>query len=375
MARRSIDGAERKGRSAMLSSSSARDEVVVRRAKSARNRVVNLALQGGGSHGAFTWGVLDRLLEDERIEFEGISGTSAGAMNAVVMADGLVKGGRDGARQALIRFWESVASHAPINQLAAKLLQPHGAGTDGALGPIAKAVVALSRDFSPYQLNPFDLNPLRQIVTEQIDFQRLRAESELKLFVAATHVSTGKLRLFRNEEMSADALLASACMPSFQQAIEIDGEAYWDGGYSANPAVFPLFYECESPDVIVVLLHPLIRERMPHTAEEIRNRVSELGFNSTFLREMRMIVQATEQSEQALLPWGRLERRLRQMNFHLIEAEALVSQLAMDSKLNTHLPFITMLRDLGRAQADLWLANNFSSIGNRSSVDLAELFA
>lgn len=359
----------------MLSTSSARDEVVAQRAKSARTRVVNLALQGGGSHGAFTWGVLDRLLEDERIEFEGISGTSAGAMNAVVLADGLVKGGRDGARQALNRFWESVASHAPINQLPANLLQPHGAGTDGSLGPIAKALVALSRDFSPYQLNPFDLNPLRQIVTEQIDFQRLRAESELKLFVAATHVSTGKLRLFRNEEMSVDALLASACVPSLQQAIEIDGEAYWDGGYSANPAVFPLFYECESPDVIVVLLHPLIRAQTPHTAEEIRNRVSELGFNSTFLREMRMIVQATEQSEQALLPLGRLERRLRRMNFHLIEAEALVSQLAVDSKLNAHLPFITMLRDLGRARADLWLDNNFSSIGNRSSVDLAELFA
>jgi NTE family protein len=359
----------------MLSSSSARDEVVERRAKSPPARVTSLALQGGGSHGAFTWGVLDRLLEDERIEFEGISGTSAGAMNAVVMADGLVKGGRDGARQALNRFWQSVASHAPINQLAAKLLQPHGASTDGGLSPIAKALVALSRDFSPYQLNPFDLNPLRQIVTEQIDFQRLRAESELKLFVAATQVSTGKLRLFRTEEMSADALLASACMPSLQQAIEIDGEAYWDGGYSANPAVFPLFYECESPDVIVVLLHPLVRAQTPHTAEEIRNRVSELGFNSTFLREMRMIVQATEQSEQALLPWGRLERRLRQMNFHLIEAEALVSQLAIDSKLNAHLPFITMLHDLGRAQADLWLENNFSSIGNRSSVDLAELFA
>ena len=359
----------------MLSSSSARDEVVVLRGKSAQTRVVNLALQGGGSHGAFTWGVLDRLLEDERIEFEGISGTSAGAMNAVVMADGLVKGGRDGARQALNRFWESVASHAPINQLPANLLQPHGSGTDGRLSPIAKALVALSRDFSPYQLNPFDLNPLRQIVTEQIDFQRLRAESELKLFVAATHVRTGKLRLFRTEEMSADALLASACVPSLQQAIEIDGEAYWDGGYSANPAVFPLFYECESPDVIVVLLHPLTRTRTPHTAEEIRNRVSELGFNSTFLREMRMIVQATEQSEQALLPWGRLERRLRQMNFHLIEAEALVRQLAIDSKLNAHRPFITMLHDLGRTHADLWLQNSFSSIGHRSSVDLAELFA
>jgi len=359
----------------MLSSSTAPEEVVVRQTKSTRTRVVNLALQGGGSHGAFTWGVLDRLLEDERIEFEGISGTSSGAMNAVVLADGLVKGGRDGARQALARFWESVASHAPINQLPASLLQPRGGGTDGGLSPIAKAVAALARDFSPYQLNPLDLNPLRRIVTEQIDFERLRAESELQLFVAATQVSTGKLRLFRTAELSVDALLASACLPSLHHAIEIDGEAYWDGGYSANPAVFPLFYECESADVIVVLLHPLTRTPTPHTAEDIRNRVSELGFNSTFLREMRTIAQATEQSEQALLPWGRLERRLRRMNYHLIEAEALVSRLAIDSQLNAHLPFIMKLRDTGRSQADLWLQNHFSSIGNQSSVDLAQLFS
>jgi NTE family protein len=172
-----------------------------------------------------------------------------------------------------------------------------------------------------------------------------------------------------------DTLLASACLPSLHHAIEIDGEAYWDGGYSANPAVFPLFYECESPDVIVVLLHPLTRAQTPHTAEDIQNRVSELGFNSTFLREMRTIAQATEHSEQTLFPIGRLERRLRQMNFHLIEAEALVSQLAMDSKLNAHLPFITMLHELGRAQADLWLENNFSSIGKQSSVDLVGLFS
>ena len=359
----------------MFSVSSAPDAVVVQQGKSTRTKIVNLALQGGGSHGAFTWGVLDRLLEDGRIEFEGISGTSAGAMNAAVLADGLVKGGRDGARQALTRFWESVASHAPINQLPANLMEPPGAGTDGGLSPTLKALVALMRNFSPYQLNPLDLNPLRQIVTEQIDFERLRAESELKLFVAATQVRTGKLRLFRTEELSVDALLASACLPSLHHAIEIDGEAYWDGGYSANPAVFPLFYECESPDVIVVLLHPLTRPQTPHTAEDIWNRVSELGFNDTVLREMRMIAQATEQSEQALFPWGRLERRLRQMNFHVIAAEPLMSQLAVDSKLNAHQPFITMLRDQGRVQAEMWLERNFHSIGERSSVNLAELFA
>jgi NTE family protein len=163
-------------------------------------------------------------------------------------------------------------------------------------------------------------------------------------------------------------------LPWLHHAIEIDGEAYWDGGYSANPAVFPLFYECESPDVIVVLLHPLTRPQTPRTAEDIGNRVSELGFSSTFLREMRMIAQATEESEQALFPMGRLERRLQQMNFHLIEAEELMSQLTVDSKLNAHLPFITMLRDRGRVQAEIWLERNVQSIGERSSVNLAELF-
>jgi NTE family protein len=349
--------------------------VVVQRARSTRKRIINLALQGGGSHGAFTWGVLDRLLEDGRIGFEGISGTSAGAMNAVVLADGLVKGGRDGARQALTQFWESVAIHAPINQLPTNLVDLPGAGADGGLSPALKALVALTRNFSPYQLNPFDLNPLRQIVTEQVDFERLRADSKLKLFVAATQVRTGKLHLFRTEELSADALLASACLPSLHHAIEIDGEAYWDGGYSANPAVFPLFYECESRDVMVVLLHPLTRPQTPHTAQDIWNRVSELGFNSTFLREMRMIVQATEQSEQAPFHKGRLERRLRQMNFHVIEAEALMTKLAADSALNAYLPFIRMLHDQGRVHAEIWLERNFQNIGERPSVNLAELFA
>ena len=359
----------------MFSFSSSPDIVLEQQSRSAPTRVVNLALQGGGSHGAFTWGVLDRLLEDERIAFEGISGTSAGAMNAVVLAHGFVQGGRDGARQALARFWESVASQAPMHERWTNALEQPGAATNGGLSPTLKAMVTLAGMFSPYQLNPLDLNPLRQIVTEQIDFERLRVECKLKLFVAATHVRTGKLRLFRTEELSADALLASACLPSMHRAIEIDGDAYWDGGYSANPAVFPLFYECESPDVVVVLLYPLTRAETPHTAEEIGNRVSELGFSSTFLREMRMIAHATEHSERALFPLGRLERRLRQMNYHLIEAEDLMSQLTAESKLNAQLPFITMLREHGRAQAELWLARNFHSIGDRSSVNLAELFS
>lgn len=335
---------------------------------------INLALQGGGSHGAFTWGVLDRLLEDGRIELEGISGTSAGAMNAVVLAHGLATGGREGAREALSTFWESIASRVPFDPLQSGFMGQTGLTQGSGLPPVLKAMMGLTRFLSPYQLNPFDVNPLREIVQGTIDFERLRAECGLKLFIAATQVRTGKVRLFRTGELTAEAVLASACLPSLHHGIEIDGELYWDGGYSANPAIYPLFYHCRSPDVVIVLLHPLRLPHTPGTAAEIWNRVTELGFSATFLREMRMIAQAKTHVERSLFSIGRLERRLRHMKFHMVEAEELMSQLSPESKLSAHLPFITMLRDQGRARADAWLAQNVGRIGARSSVDLTELF-
>jgi NTE family protein len=318
-----------------------------------RIKTVSLALQGGGSHGAFTWGVLDRLLEDERIEFEAISGASAGAVNAIVLADGLTRGGRDGARQALAELWNAVASYAT---------------------PTSNGFSSLAHYWSPYQLNPLNLNPLRDIIVELVDFERIRSSCKVKLFIAATQVRTAKLRLFRNDELSLEALLASACLPSLHQAVEIDGEPYWDGALSANPAIFPLFYDCESPDVIVVLLHPLRRSELPISSAGISSRMTELSFSAPFLREMRAIALAKDYVEKSHFPYTGLERRLARMNFHLIQAEELMTQLSVESKLDSRSSFLTMLRDHGRAHGEVWLRNNFDLIGERSSIDLHELF-
>jgi NTE family protein len=321
--------------------------------KSIKTKTVSLALQGGGSHGAFTWGVLDRLLEDERIEIEAISGASAGAVNAVVLAHGLTNGGRDGARRALAEFWNSVSRYS---------------------NPNSNGFFSLTQYFSPYQLNPLNVNPLRDIVADLIDFERLKRDGKIKLFIAATEVRTGKLRLFKNHELSLDALLASACLPLLHHAVEIDGEAYWDGAFSANPAVFPLFYECETPDVIVVLLHPLKRPHTPTTTAAISSRMAELGFNAPFLREMRAIALAKNYVEKSRFAFSNLDRRLARMNFHLIEEEQLMAQLSPESKLDSSSRFLTMLHDHGRVRAELWLEKNFDLVAERSSIDLPEVF-
>jgi NTE family protein len=332
-------------------------------------QTINLALQGGGTHGAFTWGVLDGLLEDGRLDVEGISGTSAGAMNAVILANGLMLGGRDGARAALTEFWRAVAGHSPFEAAV-----PSTDGKSVRLAPALKLMLQWSHYFSPSQLNPFDLNPLRDILMAQVDFERLRAHSPVKLFIAATNANSGKVRVFRSPEISADAILASACLPMMNRAVEIDGEPYWDGGYAANPAVFPLFYECASNDILLVLLTPLKHKEMPHTAQEIKARVLELAFNATFLREMRMFANTREYVDQSTFPLGRLERRISRVNFHVIEAQELMSELKAETKLAANLHFFEMLRDQGRARAKEWLQANFGHVGKRSTVDLAELF-
>ena len=232
---------------------------------------LSLALQGGGAHGAYTWGVLDRLLEDDW-RLDGISGTSAGAMNAVALADGWVRGGAEGARESLAGFWEAVADSTPFElDLLHSLngLGGLGGGADGSLPAPVNLMLGLTRLFSPYQLNPFDLNPLRDVVEKRFDFERIRSQCRLRLFIAATQVRTGKVRLFHTHEISADALLASACLPTLHHAVEIDGEAYWDGGFTANPAVYPLIYDCTTPDILLVLLNPLRHpEARPRTDDQ-----------------------------------------------------------------------------------------------------------
>jgi NTE family protein len=326
--------------------------------------VLNLALQGGGAHGAYTWGVLDYLLEHGQVDFEGVSGTSAGAMNAVVLADGLMRGGRDGAREALAKFWSAVASSVPF-ELAVRTMD----GESVTLAPAMKMLLELTHFFSPYQLNPFDLNPLRDVVTRLIDFERLQRECPLRLFIAATNARTARLRLFQNVEITADALLASACLPTLHHAIEIDGDPYWDGGFSANPAVFPLFYECRSRDILLVLLAPHEHGTSPHTAAEIENRITELSFTTNFLREMRVIAHAREYAKKSIFKLGRLERLVTATRFHLLEARNLLEQHGTETKLVTHLPFLEQLRDMGRLQAKQWMRKAGPRLGKESTFD------
>ena len=336
---------------------------------------LSLALQGGGAHGAYTWGVLDRLLEDDW-RLDGISGTSAGAMNAVALADGWVRGGAEGARESLAGFWEAVADSTPFELDLLHSLNGLGGSADGSLPAPVHLMLGLTRLFSPYQLNPFDLNPLRDVVEKRFDFERIRSQCRLRLFIAATQVRTGKVRLFHTAELSADALLASACLPTLHHAVEIDGEAYWDGGFTANPAVYPLIYDCSTPDILLVLLNPLRHPEAPRSAEEIANRSMELGFSTTFLREMRTLAQARAYMREGSgwLPGGRLERKLAGLRFHLLEAEEL-ADAGKGSKLNATRAFLHELRDLGRARAARWIRMHRADVGRRETLDVAEVFA
>ncbi len=329
---------------------------------------VSLALQGGGAHGAFTWGALDALLEDGRLGFEGLSGSSAGAMNAVVMADGWRRNGRDGARQALAEFWAAVGRQMPAGMVS------HGEGDDISLAPVGKMLAHWAACFSPSQLNPLDLNPLRDLLQTQVDFEALRAASPFKLFIGATQANSGKLRVFREQELTLDMVLASACLPKIHHAVEIDGQPYWDGGYSANPAVSPLVFDCEGCDVLLLLLSPLQRAGTPRTVAEIESRIVELAFSAHFMREMRMLVQATDLASPSLLGGGRLERRLQRLRLHMIDSSQLASLERTDTKLMAHTPFLERLREQGRERAQAWLAAHFDAVGRRSSVDMRALF-
>ncbi|HEX9452268.1 MAG TPA: patatin-like phospholipase family protein [Burkholderiales bacterium] len=313
---------------------------------------LNFALQGGGALGALTWGVLDRLLEERHLRIEAISGTSAGAMNAAALASGWSAGGRRGAQQALSDFWAAV-------------------GASGSSLPVSnRLMLDLFRLFSPSQINPFDINPLRKIITEHIDFKALRSRRAIRLFIAATRLRTGALKLFENKEISADALLASACLPTMNHAIEIDGEPYWDGGYSGNPAIYPLLYRCQTPDILIVRLQPMQRDESPTSADAIRARMIDFQFNATFLREMRNFVLAKREVEKQWMPLGNLARKLKRLNFHLIEADDLIGSMRTDKALNATPEFLLKLRDEGRTRADAWLNKNAGLVGRRSSVDL-----
>ncbi len=328
---------------------------------------ITLGLQGGGSHGAFTWGVLDRLLEEERIDIEGISGASAGAMNAVVCAHGFTVGGRQGARRALQDFWGAVATRAPFHGTAEDAWPLAGQGLPAGTTPALKALLFLTRFFSPYQLNPFDVNPLRDILLGQVDFERLRRDCRIELFIAATRVGNGTLRLFRTRELTLDALLASSCLPTLHHSIEIDNESYWDGGLTANPPVLPLVHQCSAADLILVLLHPSPSSRTPRTAEEISERLSEISFGANLSTELAGLILAQQEARRGHFALDRWQRRLRRLHLHSIESPEFMSGLSSLSKANRDFSFIMALRDEGRNCAGNWLEDNFDLIGARST--------
>ena len=329
-------------------------------------KAINLALQGGGAHGAYTWGVLDRLLEDERIVIEGISATSAGAMNAAALAQGLTEGGPERARETLEAFWRSVSRTASLSPLQPTWLDRWFGNWNMDYSPAYVAFDLLTRTFSPNQFNPLDLNPLRDLLIETIDFERLRCCTAVKLFVSATNVRTGKIKVFRAEEISADVLTASACLPFLHGTVEIDGEPYWDGGYMGNPAIFPLIYDCVTPDVVIVRINPIRREDLPRTAREILNRVNEISFNSSLLRELRAIGFVSRLIDRGLIKEGALKRVL----VHGIDAEDYMARLGYSSKLNPSWDFLLHLRDLGRESAGRWLETSFDRLGAVSSLEV-----
>ncbi len=331
-------------------------------------KAINLALQGGGAHGAYTWGVLDRLLEDPRFVVEGISAASAGAMNAAVLAQGLMEGGASGARAALESFWHRVSEAAQAGPLQSTWLG-RWLRSWGCL-PVAFALDVATPVFSPYQLNPFNLNPLRDLLMKTIDFDAVRQHSTVKLFISATNVLSGRLKVFETGELSADVLMASACLPFLFRAIEIDGELYWDGGYMGNPAIFPLIYDCESRDVLIIRITPIRRDEVPRTAREILNRINEITFNSSLIREMRAIAFVSGLIDEGVVK----RRRLKRMLVHGIDAEPYIARLAYFSKLDPDWHFLLQLRDVGRESAERWIQENFDKLGVESSIDLEAEF-
>ncbi len=326
--------------------------------------LVDLALQGGGSHGAFTWGVLDRLLEESWLKIDGISGTSAGAMNAAILVHGHQKGGVDGARQALEAFWRAVSDAArfspfqrgPIDVLLGRWTLDSS--------PMYVAMDLMSRLISPYDVNPHGANPLRDILAEQIDF-KLLAQSPIHLFVTATNVRTGRGKVFKNAAITPDVLLASACLPTLFQAIEIDGEAYWDGGYSGNPTLSTLVRDCESEDTILIPINPIERPGVPRSASEILDRLNEVSFNSAVLKELKMMALLRKVAD----PGNGEGRRWARMRVHVVRNDIMV-QLGASSKLNAEWAFFEYLREEGRKSAQAFLDAHAQDLGHRSTLDL-----
>jgi len=330
----------------------------------AGQKVVNLALQGVGSHGAFTWGVLDRLLEEKRLALDGISATSAGAVNAVVLAYGLAAGGREGAKTALSLYWRRMSAMASASVFQPSLYDKmYGKfGLDHSPGYLF--VDMLTQFFSPYLLNPLNYNPLKNLLDEVVDFELLRRQPAVKLFLCATNVRSGKVKIFGTEELRSDHVLASSCQPLMMQAVEIDGEHYWDGGFMGNPAIYPVIYACQARDIILVHLTPTERQENPTTTRAILSRMQEVTFNSSLMREMRVVAFVTKLIDDGKMAGG------KRILIHSIEGEDVIGGLSNSSKMNGDLDFLLHLHKIGRARADEWVKSNFDRLGVETTIDL-----
>ena len=331
---------------------------------------VNLALQGGGAHGAFTWGVLDRLFEDGRIRIEAVSGTSAGAMNAVVAADGLMRADEDGARDGLARFWRAVSDATRLSPIQRGPIDVFMGNWSLDNNPSYILFDLLQRLSSPYDVNPFNFNPLKAILDDIVDFDLVRRCDSMKVFVSATNVETGRAKVFNRHELTCDMVMASACLPLLFQAVEIDGVPYWDGGYMGNPVLFPFYKESQSNDIVLVQINPVERKGTPRSAREILNRVDEITFNSSLLKELRAI-----DFVRRLRDEGKLDPKLyRRLNVHVIEAHDRLMPLGASSKLNAEWRFLRHLFEIGRAAAGDWIDASYDRLGQDSSVDTRAMF-
>ena len=332
---------------------------------------VAIAMQGGGSHGAFSWGVMDRLLEDGRFEVEGLTGTSAGGMNAVAVVQGLMRGGNQGARDEMKAFWQRISevgknsslnNRGPIDKMLGKYTMYNSPGYI--------IFDYLSRIFSPYELNPLQIDPLKDVISKSFDFEALRKYKGCKVYLCATHVFTGKLRIFSIDELQPECLQATACLPSIHNAVLVDGEYYWDGGFIGNPVFFPLIYDCETPDIILIQLNPTVREKLPTTSREIADRLNEITNNASVIREMRAISFITDLIEDGTIDASKIKK----INMHVIEDEECFQELGWSSKLNTEWEFFTHLFEKGRTAADRWIKQNYDSVGKRTTAPMREHF-
>ncbi len=336
-----------------------------RRKRDGRKRI-NLALQGGGAHGAVTWGVLDALLEDERLEIAAVSGTSAGAVNAAILASGLCAGGTEGARAALRAFWRDLAIDGHVPESARGVVELML--TPWKLGAAAgqNLMEATRNVLSPYNVNPLDINPLRAVVERHIDFEAIRSQDGPKLHIAATNVKTGRIRIFGRKELRPDVVMASAALPYLFRAVEIDGEPYWDGGFLGNPALFPFFDEKTIDDIVLVQINPIAREQVPETAADILERANEIAFNASLMHEFRVIAFVSRLIDSGALK----DPRYRSVRMHRVDADDGLEKLEAASRLNANWAFFGRLFEMGRAAGERFLKRNFDAIGERSTLDL-----